>query len=384
MLPTLTRARLWVDHGMRVTLLDTHRYLYYSGMVPEYLGGVYTQDEVRIDLKVLCEAAGVHFAADPVERLDPNRRMVRTDSGQRIPYDLVAFDVGARNPGVRPGVIQTKPLHHIEQLARRIDATLAAPDNRLRMVIAGGGAAGVEVGLNVAHRFAAEDRADVLDLTIVEQKPALLNTFPRGMQQYATRQLVNQGVTLRTGTRIEAVTQDGAHLSDGRHIPADALLWSTGSVGHPMFTKAGVPTDARDFVHVLPDLRPPGFPRVFVAGDCATVLGHESQRKVGVHAVKQGPVLRDNLGAALDGICDGVPSHRWALRPFRPYALAPLILSTGTRDGLWTVGTRWMHGRPLLRLKHTIDRRWIRPYNGAFRNAGFSDLVDAASASDAL
>lgn len=42
MLPALQHARRWTSRGVRVTLLDENRYLYYSGMVPEYVGGVYT------------------------------------------------------------------------------------------------------------------------------------------------------------------------------------------------------------------------------------------------------------------------------------------------------------------------------------------------------
>jgi hypothetical protein len=60
--------------------------------------------------------------------------------------------------------------------------------------------------------------------------------------------------------------------------------------------------------------------------------------------------------------------------------MAPLILSTGTRDGIWTADDIWMRGRPLLRLKHAIDRRWIRPYNGAFRNSSMRRIADAAAA----
>lgn len=381
MLPTLIRAQDWTAQDVRITLLDTHRYLYYSGMVPEYLGGVYTQDQVRIDLAALCANAGIEFAIDPVVGLSPNRRTLQTASGRRYSYDLVAFDIGARNPG-RPAAdaIQTKPLHHIEQLAQQIDTTLETPNRRLRLVIAGGGAAGVEVGLNVAYRFRAAERAEALALTIVEQHASVLDSFPEGMRRYATHKLANQGVALRTGTRIDAISDGQVTLSDGRSLPADAVLWATGSVGHPWLTAAGLPTDDRDFIRVLPSLRPPGYPRVFAAGDCATVIGNEAKRKVGVHAVKQGPILRDNLEAAIQGLRCHQASHAWALTPFRPYAMAPLILSTGTREGLWTADNLWMRGRPILRLKHAIDRRWIRPYNGAFRTGGIRGVADASAA----
>lgn len=46
MLPVLLRARAWISAGIEVTLVDLHRSLYHSVMVPEGLGGVYEGEEV--------------------------------------------------------------------------------------------------------------------------------------------------------------------------------------------------------------------------------------------------------------------------------------------------------------------------------------------------
>ena len=376
MLAVLDAARQWTEAGVSVTLLDAHRYLYYSGMVPEYLGGVYAQDEVRIDLQRLCAEQGVTFHEDPATAVDPERRVVVTRSGARHAFDLVAFDIGAQNPAAQPNTIATKPLFHIEQLEARLRTALTTGE-AFDLVIAGGGAAGVEVALNVSARFAAEGASDQLRTTIVEQQPALMSSFPRGLQSHVTETLQQRGVRLARSATVERVEEDVVHLADGRALPADAVLWATGSSGPSLFRNANLPTDPRGFLSVTSELQCAPFPRIFAAGDCATVAGHASLRKVGVHAIKQGPTLRDNLDAALHGLRAGSPSSTWTLTPFRPYPIAPLILSTGTADGLWTAGPVWLRGKPFLRLKHFIDRRWIRAYTPTVRASTLHEFLAA-------
>jgi selenide,water dikinase len=140
------------------------------------------------------------------------------------------------------------------------------------------------------------------------------------------------------------------------------VLWATGSVGPSLLRESGLPTDDRGFLHVTPELRSPTHARIFAAGDCATLLNADLE-KVGVHAVKQGPDLRDNLDRTLHHLRTKRSLPRLDdLETFHPYPIAPLVLSTGDREGLWTAGPLWAAHPWLLRLKHWIDRRWIRTY----------------------
>jgi NADH dehydrogenase FAD-containing subunit len=380
MLPTLHDAGRWVSRGVRVTLLDPSPVLYYSGMVPEYLGGVYDRDAVCIDLRRLCERTGVHFVESAAEHLDPERRLITTAAGDSFSYDVAAIDVGARNPGLIPQAVQTKPLYHIEALEEAIRRTLHTSGRRLRLVIAGGGAAGVEIALNVTGRFAQHGARAALDLTVVEGTDRLLSSFPRGMSKYVTQMLEMRGARIERGTQVRTARSGAAVLSDQRTIDADLVLWSTGSIGPALFDDAGLICDPQGFARVTPTLQCVGFHRLFAAGDCATVVGHEALRKVGVHAVKQGPVLRANIDRTLSALRAGQPPHTWSLDTFEPYWAAPLILSTGASEGLWTAGSIWLHGRPFLRLKHYVDRRWIRRYNATWDTANTLQLADAAAA----
>ncbi len=380
MLPTLVAAAAWRDDGLAVTLVNDHRYLYYSGMVPEFLGGVYREDEVRIDLADLCRRQGIAFVEAAATRLDSAQRIVYTADGTPLPYVLAAFDIGARNPGVADGAIRTKPLHHVTRLGALLADLEAGRRSSLRLLIAGGGAAGVEVALNLSARFAGPDRP-ALHLTVVEATDRLLPAFPEAMSRFATDLLHGRGVTVRTQERIVDLTPAEAVLERHGTLPVDAALWATGTVGPALFREAGLPCDPRGFLRVRPTLQSPADPRLFAAGDCAVLQGYEHLPRVGVHAVKQGPTLRGNLYRTARLLQQGRPPSGDDLAPFRPYPAAPLILSTGAPTALWVSGAVWLHGRPFLRLKHLLDRRWIRRYNpAAWGGTRLWQMADAAAA----
>lgn len=353
-LPLLASARDLTGH--EVTLVSDCEHLWYSGMTPEYLGGVYTREDVTIDLRAICRGEGVRFIAERAVHLDPFERFVETASGLRLPYDVLAVDVGATNPARdrAPDAVRTKPLHRIAAL----DAFLREAretSNRKTLVIVGGGAAGVEVALNVSAR------PDPLALTIIEPGDALLGGFPKRAQRWAAQTLRERGVSLRLGAEVDRVEGEHVRLTDGSSLRADRVLWATGSVGQGWLTDA-LQTGKRGFVRVSASLQARGHPRIFVAGDAALVDGHEDLARVGVHAVKQGPTLRENVHLFTEALARREAPETIALQSWRPYPTAPLILSTGNRDGLFVAGPLAIRGTWALALKHRVDRKWIEPY----------------------
>ena len=64
--------------------------------------------------------------------------------------------------------------------------------------------------------------------------------------------------------------------------------------------RGALAVDDRGFVRTDEQLRSVSHPQVFATGDCASWPGH-ALPKAGVHAVRMGPVLANNLRAALGG-----------------------------------------------------------------------------------
>jgi len=93
-------------------------------------------------------------------------------------------------------------------------------------------------------------------------------------------------------------------------------------------------------------------PRIFAAGDCATVLKHP-RPKSGVFAVRQGPPLAENLRRVLSND---------APRPFVPQGRYLAIIGTGDGRALATRGNWAVEGRWAWWWKDQIDRKWMGHY----------------------
>ena len=228
-LPLLKHARPWVEAGAEVTLVSDRPELWYSGMTPEWLGGVYRDRDVTVPLAPICDAAGVRFVQARAVGLDRGARTVRLADGERVGYDLVAFDIGAVNPGRDDAddAIRAKPLWRIERLGAFLEQ---ADGSRRRLVVVGGGAAGTECALNVTARC-----GDRLAVTLVEPGDRLCPSLPARLGRGAAETLRQRGATVRFGAKAASAGDDGVRLESGETIPADAVLWATGSVGPPIY-----------------------------------------------------------------------------------------------------------------------------------------------------
>jgi len=110
-----------------------------------------------------------------------------------------------------------------------------------------------------------------------------------------------------------------------------------------------LPVDATGAMRVDRSLRSIGDPSVHGAGDGVAFEGRPLD-KVGVYAIRQGPILTANVEAALDG---RPPT------PFRPQRHYLWILNLGDGTGLAARGGIWWHGRSAFLLKDLIDRRFL-------------------------
>lgn len=372
MMPTVRHIREHVPASVSVTLVSDNPYLYYSGMVPEYLGGVYREDEIRLDLVSLCNRYGIDWVHGRAVGLDVKRSEITLANGGTVAGDVVAFDVGSMTPGTTDESIVAKPLHRIARFAEQIDEMLDS-DSGHQVAIVGGGAAGVEVALNVAQRIRRQGAEQRIRIHLYESNDRVLHMFPKGLSKDALRLLIDAGVRVEISSRPVAVSEKVLRTAVGE-TAYSTILWATGTKGPDFFKEAGLLTNERGFVHTDTQLRVIGRSNIFASGDSALVKGYENLARIGVHAVKQGPVLLHNIAASVNET-DG-------LQAFAPYPVSPIIISTGLPSAWWLAGPVWFRNKLSLGLKHQIDRKWINPWlDPAYRSTKLWDYRNATDVS---
>jgi NADH dehydrogenase FAD-containing subunit len=349
-------------------LISEHPLFYYSGMIPEYLGGVYSKSQVTLDLKQICARMGIEFVADRVVSLNTDQRSVTTQAGATHSASLMVFDIGGHPPYVpeSPSITPVKPLHRLEQIEHQLEELLYGSPTpsaeKHEWVIVGGGAAGAELALNISARVRAHQKQQDFKLTLLEASNRLLRQFPAGLSDHVSEILRQRGVEIRLKRKAQSQSDHQIKLDDQHSIPYDVALWATGTRGQALFANAGLDCDDQNFVWVDQTLQHPQHPWLLAAGDCARINQQPTLGRVGIHAVKQGNTLTENVDRLLHATIEGQPLNDVSLVPFKPYPWAPLILSTGDRQGLWTTDRQWLRGAPFLRLKHFLDLRWIEQY----------------------
>lgn len=347
-LPTLVMLPEFVRRGHRVTVIGADDFHYYSGMGPGLLGGDYAPAQTRFHVAELVRRGGGAFIRDRVTAIDPDHRMVLTAGSGSVEYDVLSCNLGSDVPPP-PGdhdpdrVFTVKPIENLLRFMNRI-----SPDIGQIMVV-GGGPAGIEVTSNLATLLAERNLSASIDLV---PGGHLLGSFPPAVRRRAERHLATLPVRLHPGDRLVKLDRESALLSSGRILPYDLALFATGVKAPRLFAESGLAHSADEGLPVNRFLQSDRHPEIFGGGDCIR-FAEQPLAKVGVYAVRQGPVLAANLLAALD---------RRALIPFRPQRSYLLIFNLGGGRGLLHWHGLTLSGHLVYLLKDLIDRRFMHRY----------------------
>lgn len=353
--------------GAAVHLVDPDAF-WYSGLATGMLGGMYGGEEDRVDPAPLCRAAGVTYHPDRTVGVNRAARTLRLASGRTLDWDLLSFNIGSevpmeRIPGAAEHAWSVKPVRNLWALRRRLERAFRA-GTRLRAVVIGGGETGCEVAANL--RALAERRGARIAVTVLASGSRLLERRPARAGRRLARHLRRRGLRLVLGERAAEVTAGEVRTASGTRLSADLAVCATGLRPPAALAAMGLPTGPTGGLAVGPTLEASDLPGVFGAGDCIDFAGRPLPR-LGVHAVRQAPVLLHNLEAALraGGGSEGAgPEAETGEGPepraYRPPARALAILNLGDDRALALWGPLHWLGRGPLLLKDRIDRRFLR------------------------
>jgi selenide, water dikinase len=378
----------------RLTCVSNFPVVTYSGMLPGVLAGQYPAERMQIDLVRLCAAAGARLIVGEVTGLvaeaggsDPDAASVRVASGgpqllfadrPPLPFDALSIGIGsvpARNGVESDGtLLEIKPM---QTFLQRLEARLAElrqriGDRPLRVAVVGAGVGGVEIAFCLPARIAMSPFAPRkgvlkatrtlpasgslapagLELTLVAANDVIPNGTSTGTQKRVRKELVSRGVRILTNCRVTGIESGTVRLDNGDSFPVDLVLWATGATAPPLLEALPLPKDDRGFLLTRPTLQTTAALPIFAVGDAGTIQG-DATPKAGVYAVRQGPVLWDNLHRLLAG---------QPLQPYVPQRGFLKLLNTGDGQAIAEYKGLSFHAGWCWKLKDYIDGRFMDKY----------------------
>lgn len=338
--------------GVQLVLITPNVYQNYSGMLPGWMAGHYAQSDCRVDLRPLAHAAGAQLVSTSVVGLDAARRCVTLLDGTSVHYDWLSLDTGSEADTswlqtLGEVVLPVKPLDAFFLKWPQVLARAKAKPG-FRLVVVGAGAAGVEVALAARHALGNDAVRAQLDL--VASESGVLPGHGVAVQRRVRTYLQRAGIDLHCQ---RGVGLDGAVLlADGTRLQADCVIAATGARAPLWLHGTGLALDAHGYIAVDAYHRSTSHANVFAVGDvCARV--DVALARSGVHAVRAGPVLADNLLASLAAR---------PLRPYQPRSRSLYLLACGPRYAILSWGRWSAQGAWVWRWKDWIDRRFVQRF----------------------
>ena len=342
----IDQAPLLRAAGWRIRLLAPAVF-HYSGVASAVAAGALPADDGEIDVRALAAARGVPHTVGRMTGIDTAARAVTADRGQALAYDVVSLNLGseAEPDGIEvgEGVLRVKPLADLVDVGERIRAASRGPGGATVTVV-GAGSSGVELAAHLSVR------PDVARVQLIEAGDQIAPDLPASARRSLRRLLEHRGVDVRTGLEVAVLGSALLVPRAGVRLHHDVAILAAGLAAPALVGAAGL-GDGRG-IPVRATLQHRDYDEMYAAGDCARFLPRPLPR-VGVHGVRQGPVLlRSRLARAAGEPPPAYePQRRWLS-----------ILDLGEGEALAARGRLWWRGRSALALKRRIDRRWIATY----------------------
>ncbi|MFP7672547.1 selenide, water dikinase SelD [Marivita sp. S0852] len=343
--------RKWVMKplpGVRLTVINPGPMAPYSGMLPGFVAGHYSRQQLDIDLVKLAQAANARLIIGAVTGMDLPSQTIRIETHPDIGFDVASVDVGITSdmpalPGFQDHAVPAKPLG---PFAAKWDAYCRG-DGPAQIAIIGGGVAGAELAMAMSHALRTRNRSARIHLIDTD---FVLSALPDKSASHLRSSLLAQGVALLENANITHLGEGAVHLADNRIIEADFITGAAGARPYPWLAETGL--DTHDGFLTVDDRLRTSDPRVFAVGDCA-YMAHDPRPKAGVYAVRQAPVLFHNLTSRLSN---------GPLKPYLPQKDYLKLISLGEKSALGDRFGLTFSGPWVWRWKDRIDRKFMAQF----------------------
>lgn len=335
----------------------------HSGMVPGFVEGRYRPDQIVIDLRRLCLAAGSQLVLGKAVRIDAKARNVILEDGTTQSYDLISVAL-ADHGGIPPQAHSSGTLQQVNALVSALDALASdvRPEPK-RVVVIGAGESGIELALCIRARLDQKGASNVI-ISLFDGRSELFGGRLPAWSDQVEKVLGRHDITLKLGTGAAEVGADFVRLSDNRIHPTDIAVWAPGPRAQPLFRESGLPLDGHGLVLLDDTLQVPGTPELFATGEGTALIAAPRAPQSEASSLRMGEVLVQNLATAMAG---GEPGKK-----YRSKDRDLTLLNAGDGKALLFYGPIAASGGWAMRIKELMDRKYMGRFAGSGDGTGTS------------
>ena len=303
-----------INSEIEITLVSEDNFILFTPMLPQVASGTIETRHIVTPIRTLIKK--IKFYEGKIKYVDPHGKSValygtNENRGMLIHYDFLVVALGSKTnffgmKNVEENSYQMSTINDAILLRNRIIDLLEQAENEtdpilrkalLRIVIVGGGFAGVETAgeLNdfisdVSEYYPSISENDV-KVTLIEATTEILNGFPQKLANFAKEKLVERGINvildagvtsfdgkevlLKSSSKSNKVllsdsSQQKGHsrLVEINSISSRTLVWTAGVTPIDLVKESLFRTH-KGRILVNEYLQVPQFPEVFAIGDCS-------------------------------------------------------------------------------------------------------------------
>lgn len=334
-----------------ITLITDYKRQYYSGMLPGFIEGIYTEDEISFNVEDLCKKAGVRYIKEKIIEIDGNRKVVKTEDlngskeNREYEFDFISMNLGSyaiNKYKIGENATYVKPISSIVEFMKKIDKSKEkSPDKKKKLVIIGGGASGIELS------FAFRERYKDMDIEVISKRD-ILYRFNEKTRNKAKKEMERKNIHLHLNESLTEVLENEIITSRGKYF-YDYLVISNGVSGTKV-KYSGYDVTDENFLIVDSNLCANKYS--IAMGDMICIREYPSTPKAGVFAIRQAPILYGNLMNMLKGI-----DARTSYTPQDKYLQ---VLNCGNKSAIMNYSDYSFKGRISWIIKDHIDRGYMK------------------------
>ncbi|MGB6178076.1 NAD(P)/FAD-dependent oxidoreductase [Carnobacterium sp.] len=362
-LKSLQSKRLDID----ITIVNKNSFHYESTYLHEVASGAHNAERISYEIKTVINPKQTTLIEDTVVVVNKDDKTVELEKTGLISFDYLIFALGFESEsfGIKGVEHYGLPVVDIET-AQKVDQHLRTQfskynetkdDAYLSVAVCGAGFTSIEyIGEltlqlpKLVKQYAVP--IEKVQISCIEAMSTLLPMFDEKLADFGIQKLKDRGVNFIVGTPIKELTADSVIYEEAgelKSIKAKTIVWTTGVKGSSIVEASGF-EQRRNRVMVENDLTAPGYPDIFIIGDCSAVMDSSTNRPyppTAQIALKQAINAADNIEAKL---------KEKAMKPFTFTALGT-VCSIGNNQAIGEVLGRNLKGYPASVMKKVIGDR---------------------------